>query len=66
MDGAGNHASVEAVRPIADTTPPSIYGVQAVPGVCGTAAISWQTDEASTHAWRLDYGSTMQRIVPVR
>jgi tetratricopeptide (TPR) repeat protein/fibronectin type 3 domain-containing protein len=63
VDGAGNHAPVEAVRPIADTTPPSIYGVQAAPGVYGTAAISWQTDEASdSYVEYWTYGSSMQRI----
>ncbi len=63
VDGAGNHASVEAARPIPDTTPPSIYGVQATPGVYGTAAVSWQTDEASdSYVEYWTYGSSMQRI----
>ena len=62
VDGAGNHASVEAVRPVPDTTPPSIYGVQAAPGTYGTAAISWQTDEASdSYVEYWTYGSSMQR-----
>lgn len=63
VDGAGNHASVEAVRPVQDTTPPQIYGVQAAPGVYGTAAVSWQTDEASdSYVEYWTYGSSMQRM----
>ena len=47
VDSAGNHTQVEAsVRP-ADTVPPRITNVQAVPGTGNTAQITWATDEPS-------------------
>ncbi len=62
VDGAGNHAPVEATVQAPDTTPPFIYGVQAAPGAYGAAAVTWQTDEASdswVEYWT--YGSSLQR-----
>lgn len=62
VDGAGNHAPVTAVVEAPDTQPPSIFGVQAMPGAYGTASVTWQTDEASdswVEFWT--YGSSLQR-----
>ena len=53
---AGEYVATYAV----DATPPVISGVTAVPGLAGTATISWTTDEPSDS--RVDYGTAPEAL----
>ncbi len=66
VDGAGNHASIEAVMtapPSLDTQPPRIYGVQATRGPLDSAIITWTTDEpADSYVEYWAYGVPQNRV----
>ncbi|HOL50924.1 MAG TPA: tetratricopeptide repeat protein, partial [Bacillota bacterium] len=66
VDGAGNHASIEAVMtapPSLDTQPPRIYGIQVTRGPLDSAIITWTTDEpADSYVEYWAYGVPQNRV----